>query len=163
MKESFNFTVGYYFPVRYIWMVAAALASIAFLAVGSYVISAIIFIIGIASATTRYGIEINLTSHQYQEYLWVLGFRQGDWVKFGSIQYLFIKDFKFKQTFNSRVNSSSYSYEEYRGYIKFSEQDKVHILSKDDYNLLVKELTDLANRFQVGLVDYSFGQRLVLK
>lgn len=118
--------------------------------------------IGVVTSTTHYGVEINLKSKQYREYIWILGFRKGEEISFDSIQYLFIKDFRISETFNSRVNSSTIVRNEFRGFVKFSEESKIHIVTKDDYEKMVIQLKKLAKQFDVGLVDYTFGNRIQL-
>jgi hypothetical protein len=137
-------------------------AAVAFFVAHFYWLGLIALVIGAVALTTRYGVEIDFNSKEYQEYFWILGLRQGKRFPFESIQYLFIKDFRMSETFNSRVNSSTIIRDEFRGYVKFSEESKIHILTKDDYNQLVSLLKDLAKQFQVGLVDYTFGHRVQL-
>ena len=162
MKNSFNFITQYYFPSRFIWALVSGLAAVAFFAVQYYLVSVTSLLLGVIALTTRYGVEINFSAKQYLEYTWMLGFKAGVRINFESVRYLFIKDFKISQTFNSRVNSATITHEEYRGYVKFNEREKVHIMSKKDYHLLVNELKELARKFNVGLVDYSFGHLVKL-
>src|SRR5688572_20398802 len=126
MRGRINFTTDYYFPARFIWGVVLVLTAVALVAAVYYVFAGIVLLGSVLAMTTHYGVEINFVSRQYQEYTWVLGFRIGERFTFDSIQYLFIKDFKITRTFNSRVNSATITSNEYRGYVKFNDSEKVH-------------------------------------
>lgn len=162
MKDRLNFTTDYYFPGRFTWGAVLVLAAVAFVAADYYIIAGISLLGGVLAITTRYGVEVDFSARQYQEYTWVLGLKIGQRISFDGIKYLFIKDFKITQTFNSRVNSATITKDEYRGYVKFNDQERVHIVSHEDYDLLVAELKVLARQFNVGLIDYSFGHHTKL-
>jgi hypothetical protein len=159
MKDRINFTTEYYFPARFIWGVVAGISAVALFAAHYYVISALALLGVVVVLTTRYGVEINFVSKQYREYTWVLGAKLGDQINFDSIRYLFIKDFKVSQTLNSKVNSSTFVSDEFRGLIKFDNEDKVHIITREYHETIVKDLKQIAAELNVGLVDYSFGQQ----
>src|SRR6185436_8021337 len=125
MKDRINFTPDYYFPGRFIWVAVLVVTAVAFVAVSYYTLACIALLGGLLALTTRYGVEIDFSSKLYQDYTWVMGFKIGQQMKFDSIQYLFIKDFKITQTFNSRVNSATITTHEYRGYVKFNDREKV--------------------------------------
>lgn len=157
--NQLNFTTQYYFPGRFVWIIASPLAAIAFLGGHLYWLCALAILIGFIAITTRYGVIVDLNSKKYQDYIWVCGFKIGPWVSFSKIQYVFIKDYKIQQRFNSRVNSATFSHNEFRGFIKFSEQEKIHIITRKNYEALAGELKTLAQKLNVGLIDYSFGNR----
>ena len=162
MKGKIKFNTQYYFPNRIVWGGGSFGFALGLFAAGyvwGSVVGGIIFLLSIS---TRYGVEIDFDKKKFQEFIWILGYQHGERVPFDAIQYLFLKDFRIAQTFNSRVNSATVIEDEFRGYVKFSEENKVHILTMDDYDKLVGKLKPLAAKFKVGLMDYTFGHRIQL-
>jgi hypothetical protein len=163
MKATLNFIVQYYFPSRFIWGGVALAAVVAFMATYFYLLGIMALIGGVLVFTTHYGLEIDLTTRQYQEYTCVLGFRIGEKIKYDSIRYLFIKDVKLSQTFNSRfLNSSTITFKEYRGYIKFSNEEKLHCLTNKNFDALVIDLKERAKQMNIALFDYTSGHPVQL-
>lgn len=107
----------------------------------------------------KYGVEINLASKKYKEYVWLLGIKQGQYIPFQSIQYFFIKDFKVSQRVNSRIKSATFIEEEFRGFVKFDDDEKIHLLTKKNKEALIQKLKSIAQDLQVGLIDYSYGKK----
>jgi hypothetical protein len=159
MRGRVTFTTAYYFPGRFLWAVVAGISAVALFAAYYYVFSALALFGAVVVLTTRYGVEINFVRQQYQEYTWVLGARLGHQIHFDSIRYLFIKDFKVSQTVNSRLNSSTFTSEEFRGFIKFDNEEKIHIITRSNHEAMVNDLKQVAAKWSIGLVDYSFGQQ----
>lgn len=159
MRDRVNFTTEYYFPARAIWGIVAGIAAVSFFATHYLLVSALSGLAGVIFLTTRYGVEISFRDKRYQEYTWVLGLRLGERAHFDSIRYLFIKDFKVAQTVNSRVNSSTFTSDEFRGFVKFSNEEKIHLITRPDHEAVIKELKNLAAELNVSLVDYSYGQQ----
>jgi DNA repair protein RadC len=57
-----------------------------------------------------------------------------------------------------RVASSTIQKEVYDGYLKFSEQEKLHLLTLDNKENLIKKLRVISSQLKASLVDYSNGQ-----
>ena len=116
---------------------------------------AIPLLISVAIFTTHYRIRIDFESKEYFDYLWILGFKNGEKGKFKNIEYLFIKNNKVSQKMNSRASSTTIRTEVYDGYLKFSEEDKIHLITKSNKERLVKELTRIASMLNTRIVDYT--------
>jgi len=159
MKSSFDFAVQYYFPSRIIWTSAAVLFLAGGVVTKHFILAVIALIVGVLVFTTRYGVEINLAEQLYTEYVWVLGYRSGEKIKFENIEYLYINKLKVTQGMSSLLNSTTIDSEEYRGYIKFNEQEKIHFITKGNHQKLIIELKRIAQSMGVGLFDYSSGGR----
>jgi len=110
--------------------------------------SAIIF-------TTHYRLRIDLDSKEYFEYLWILGFKNGEKGKFENIEYLFIKKKKVSQKMNSRASSTIIRSEVYDGYLKFSEENKIHVSTQSTKEKLMNQLSPIASVLNVKIVDYT--------
>lgn len=57
-----------------------------------------------------------------------------------------------------RIASSTIQKEVYDGYLKFSEKDKIHLLTKDNKNDLIAKLKVMSAALKVKIVDYSAGE-----
>jgi hypothetical protein len=82
---------------------------------------------------------------------------------FDQIQYLFIKKTKVSQTLNSRASSNTIQKELYDGYLKFSEDDKLHVITLENKGALVKRLRPIAHLLSIKIVDYTAGNPIEIK
>lgn len=118
----------------------------------------IMLLLGFIVVTTHYRLSINFDKKIYHDYVWILGFKSGDKCNFENIEYLFIKKNRVRQTMNLRVASSTIRKEVYDGYLKFSEDNKLHLLTKDSKNDLIKKLRSISTTLKVKIIDYSEGE-----
>jgi len=120
------------------------------------IIGAILLTSGIIILSTHYRLQINYSARQYSEYVWLLGLKTGIERKpFTSPEYLFIKKIQVNQTLNSRANSTTIHKVQYDGFLKFSEDDKVHLMTYDDKKTLFKRLKQIASQLNLKVVDYA--------
>ena len=124
----------------------------------SQISSFILFFIGLVIFTTHYRLSIDLDNKTYHDYVWILGFRNGEKGKFSAIEYLFIKNSNVTQTMRLRVVSSTIRKEVFKGYIKFSEHDKIHLLTMDSKERLIKKMKAISARLKIRVIDYSDGE-----
>lgn len=117
----------------------------------------ILCFISLVILTTHYRLNIDLDNKTYHDYLWILGFRNGEKGKFNALEYLFIKMSNVTQTMRLRVVSSTIRKEVFDGYLKFSEHDKIHLLTMDSKESLIKKLKSISSRLKVRIIDYSEG------
>ena len=108
--------------------------------------------------TTHYRLSIDLDNKIYHDYLWILGLRNGEKGKFNALEYVFIKKSNVTQTMRLRVASSTIRKEVFDGYLKFSEHDKIHLLTMDSKEGLIKNLKSISARLKVRIIDYSEGE-----
>lgn len=121
------------------------------------VVGVIQLLISLIIFTTHYRLKIDFDNKVFHDYLWILGLKNGDKVKFETIEYLFIKKSKVSQTMSVRVASTTIRKEVYDGYLKFSEQEKIHLITKDSKKDLVKKLREISTSLKVKIIDYSEG------
>ncbi len=121
------------------------------------IIGLILCFSGLIFVTTHYRLAVDLGNKAYHDYIWFLGFRRGEKGKFKAIEYLFIKRSSVNQTMHLRVASSTIRKEVFDGYLKFSEQDKIHLLTMDSKERLIKKLKHISTLLKVSVVDYSEG------
>lgn len=120
------------------------------------VIGAVILIGGIIIVSTHYRMKIDYSNKRYSEYIWLLGLKTGiEQKSFISPEYLFIKKTQVSQTLNSRVSSTTIQKEQYDGFLKFSEDDKVHLMTYDNKKTILKKLREIASQLNLKVVDYA--------
>lgn len=160
MGGTTTFKVLPYVPNRFMWGFAISLISIYSVVELNYLLLGISIILILICLTTQYRVDVNLNEKWFKEYVWILGMKNGDVVKFSEIDYLFINKGKVSQTSGSRIQSTTVVKDEYRGFIKFDGNEKIHILTSSNHDELIKEMTGVAQSFQSRLFDNSGGQAI---
>ena len=157
--KNIDFKTSLYFPWTFIFFGALLSAGgIALVVSGSPVIGVVLILVGLTFLTTHYRFAINFEKKTYHDYVWILGLKNGEEVRFENIEYLFIKKSQVNQTMSMRVASSTIRKEVYDGYLKFSEKDKVHLLTKDNKEDLISKLRVMSSALKVKIIDYSAGE-----
>lgn len=105
--------------------------------------------------TTHYRLEIDLQRRVYRHYVWLLGMKRGNPESFEKIDYVFIKRNKVSQSMHSRVASSTVHSEVFEGFLRFSEKDKIHLITARKKESLVKKLKIIASQLNTQILDYS--------
>ena len=108
--------------------------------------------------TTHYRLSINLDTKTFHDYVWFLGFKNGEKGKFERIEYLFVKTNRVSQKMQLKAANSTIRKEVYDGYLKFSETEKIHLLTKDNKQDVVKKLREISAILNVKIIDYSKGE-----
>jgi hypothetical protein len=157
-----DFNVLPYVPNRFAWGFACGLIVFYGMMSFNYWIMGMGGLFMMLALTTRYGVAVHVGEKWFKEYVWVLGLKLGDRVKYTSIEYVFIGKGRVTQTTSSRVQSTTVTRDEYRGFIKFDTDEKIHILTQGNYEKLVKAMTKVAQTFQTRLIDHSSGQPVSL-
>ena len=161
-SESLHFVVLPYMPRRFAFTFFSFLVAFFGLMTATYWLIGIGFLISIICFTTFYKVEINTSEKWFKEYTWLLGFKFGERVSYKTLDYLFINVGRVTETTGSRIQSATVTRDEYRGFIKFDGQEKIHILTNDDYQKLAKKMTEVAKNFSTHLIDYSSGHQIQL-
>jgi hypothetical protein len=161
-SQSHHFDVLPYVPRRFVFGFFFLLIAFFGLVTATYWLIGVGFLISIICLTTFYKVEINTTEKWFKEYTWVLGLKPGERVKYQTLDYLFINVGKVSESMSSRVQTRTVTRDEYRGFIKFDDKEKIHILTNGDYQKLVKEMTEIAKKFNTHLIDYSSGHQIQL-
>jgi hypothetical protein len=157
-SHSYHFDVLPYVPRRFVFGSVFLFVGFLGLVTAVYWLIAIGFLLSILCLTTFYKVEVNTSEKWFKEYVWVLGIKSGERVKYGTIDYLFVNKGLITETTSSRIQSTTVTREEYRGFIKFDNNEKIHILTNTNRDRLVTEMTGAARNFQSRLFDYSSGQ-----
>ena len=123
----------------------------------SLVGGSILCLISLVFLTTHYRFSVDLDKKIYHDYLWFVGFRSGEKKKFDAVEYVFLKKSNVSQTMRMRVASSTIQKEVFDGYVKFSTDEKVHLLTLDSKTELMNRLKTIASQLRVKLIDYSEG------
>jgi hypothetical protein len=111
---------------------------------------------GITILTTHYRLFIDLKQKSYMEYVSLLGLKVGrDRGRFEHIEYIFIKKSRVSQVLNSRVQSTTIHKWQYDGYLKFSEQNKIHLITLENRVKLKAKLSVMATQLNTKVIDYS--------
>ena len=127
------------------------------------VLGLVIIVISIVLLTTHYRLEIYFQNMTFRDYVSFLGFlKSGEREHFETVGYLFIKTNRVSQTVNSRISSMTVEKMVYDGYLKFSDEQKIHIASRDDKGRLLKKLQPISNQLNIKIIDYTQGEPLVI-
>jgi hypothetical protein len=105
--------------------------------------------------TTHYGLEVNVSSKTFKQYVWIMGFKQYKSKAYDLIEYAFVQSGKVRQNLESVAGFNSISISVYNGYIKFSEEDKIHIIQAKDKETVIKRLQVLATDLNFEIVDFT--------
>jgi len=158
MAHKLNYTVLPYVPNRFVWSFGFSLVTFYALMVLNFWMLAISVIVILLCLTTQYKVDVNPHEKWFKEYVWILGFKSGEAVKYSNIDYLFINRAKVTQTTSSQVQTTTVTKAEYRGFIKFNGNEKIHILTNSNQEKLMREMSEAAQSLQTRLFDYSSGQ-----
>lgn len=123
-----------------------------------------LLVTGAAIVTTHFRLAINHNQKIYTEYISLFGMKVSKEVsRFEVIEYIFIKKSRVSQNLNSRASSTTIRKDQFDGYLKFSEDDKVHLFSFEDKSVLLKRLRPIARIINVRMIDYSVEHPVEIK
>ncbi len=156
--NSIDFKTSAYFTGPVFFLGIVLLVATPLVMINNLTAGLIIGIIGFIILTTHYRLKIDTDQKVYQDYVWILGLKKTDsTVRFDNIEYFFIKKNKVSQTMNYEVLSSTIKNEVFDGYLKFSDEDKVHIATEGKKENLIKKLKPLSIKLDLKIIDYSEG------
>jgi hypothetical protein len=151
-----DFKTSAYFPGALIFSGAVLLLFGVMAFFANIIAGSVMCLIGLLMITTHYRLRIDLQRKVYQDYLWIFGLKKvGETGRFNNIEYLFIRKNKVSQTMSLRVASSTIRKEVFDGYLKFSENVKIHVVTKDNKDHLIKKLSGISALLNVKILDYS--------
>ncbi len=153
-----DFRISRFFSGRIIFLGVVLLFVGMLVVLKSIILGVIIFLVSALIFSTHYRLKIDYNKKEFFDYVWVLGFKNGDRGKFEKIEYLFIKKSRVSQKMNHLVGSATIQKEIYDGYLKISDQEKIHLITKDNKKNLIEKLSVISTRLKVSLVDYSDGE-----
>jgi len=161
-NKKFDFRTSSYFPMGVnLFGILIGLTGLALIFSPNPIAGIVCITASIIILTTSYRIEINFEKKLYKDYVWFLGIKNGKAERFENIEYLYIKQSKSSQRMNSLITSKTFTKDTFDGYLKFSEEEKIHLLTKENKASLIKKLTPIADALGVKIVDYSAGNPVV--
>jgi hypothetical protein len=153
--KSISVNTGEYFP-WHVKLVAGFIALAGITQVQSNLILGSVLILGgIIIFTTRYYFQIDMQNKRYRDGVSVMGLKLGDKKSFDAIEYLFIKSNKVSRTYNSRVTTKTIAGIEFDGYIKFSEDEKIHLFRNKERQIVLDKLLHLSRLTETSVMDYT--------
>lgn len=121
-----------------------------------FIVGAVILSAGVVMLTTHVRLTVDLKQKKYTEYISLVGLKLDKEIhSFEQLEYVFIKKKRVSQTLHSRVSSNTIQKDQFDGYLKFSENDKVHLMTFDSRENLVKRLRPIATSLNTRIIDYS--------
>jgi hypothetical protein len=118
----------------------------------------ILLLLSLIIFTTHYRLSIDFDTKTFHDYVWFLGFKNGEKGKFEQVEYVFVKKSAISQKMQLKAANSTIRKEVYDGYLKFSEEEKIHLLTKDNKQDVVKKLREISTMLNVKIIDYSRGE-----
>lgn len=112
-------------------------------------------LIGLFLVSLNYGIQIDTEKKQYLDYLFILGYKKGTWRRYKKVEYFYITSGMVTTTMQLRAASSELAHMEYNGYIKFSEEDKVHLVSSKRKRKVIIFVEKMARDLGAKIKDLS--------
>ncbi|HEY9049244.1 MAG TPA: hypothetical protein VIN08_25255 [Ohtaekwangia sp.] len=155
--KSIDFKTSAYFSGTVVILGVGVLISGLLVMMANVVIGTILAVVSLLIFTTHYRLGIDFDKKEYHDYTWILGLKSGDKGSFERIEYIFIKKNKVSQTLNRYTGSSTIRSDVYDGFLKFSEEDKIHLMTRNSKEKLIAKLRPIAAQLQVSIIDYSEG------
>jgi hypothetical protein len=112
--------------------------------------------------TTHYRLKVDLNKKEYRDYLWILGLKDGKQYSFDTLEYFFIKKNTVSQTMGLKAANTTVVKEVYDSYLKFSDEEKLHILSSGSKENIIKKLMPVSNSLNIKILDYTDGEAKVI-
>ena len=105
--------------------------------------------------TTHQGLEVNVSAKTFKQYFWILGYQRAHLQTYDLIEYAFIQSGKVRQRMESVPGFNSITFPVYNGYIKFSEEAKIHIIQAKDKAVVMNRLQVLATDLNLEIIDFT--------
>lgn len=131
------------------------LAGLGLFTAGKYLHSLIFLFLGMFIFITKYGIDIDLHTKTYLDYLSIFGYKKGTVGKFESIKSVFLNSGNKTTRMQLRAARNTITQVVYSGYIKFSEEEKIHLMDSEKKEEIEKLLNQMSNDLSVEYFDYS--------
>ena len=153
--KKVDFKTAPYFSGIFIFL-GVFLLSVGLLLLSTKIIASfILFFFSLIILTSHYRLSINFDTKTFHDYVWFLGFKNGEKGKFERVEYLFVKKNTVSQKMQLKAANSTIRKEVYDGYLKFSDAEKIHILTKDNKKDVLAKLQEISGKLNTKIVDYS--------
>jgi hypothetical protein len=155
--QKIDFKTTNYFPGTFIFL-GVLLVICGLVAVTKILLlGLLLFAIAVFLLTTTYRLTIDMDQQRYHDYLWMLGYKKGEWISFERIDYFFIKRRNASQTMHMKSITNTVHKPVYDGYLKFSDDHKVFIATYEHKDELMAKLKPMAEKLEVKIVDHDTG------
>jgi hypothetical protein len=114
-----------------------------------------LFLIGFILVSTQSRLEINFDKKYYREYVWTLGLRWGEKIKFDQLQYLYLTKSKKSVVYGQTYKNHYVTGAHFNGYLKFSENEKILVVDGSSRDSVLKRLNQINSKLGLELKDYS--------
>ncbi|MBF8964249.1 hypothetical protein I0P70_13420 [Pontibacter sp. FD36] len=104
---------------------------------------------------THYRTEFDLAQMTYREGVRFAGITFGKMLPLAGIDFLFLKRNNYKQVSESRASMSTFQFVKYDGYIKLSDNLKLHLLQRKSKEQAMQEMQHIAQDLRVELRDLT--------
>jgi hypothetical protein len=123
----------------------------------NFIAAIVLVIISLLIITGTSGFQIDHTLKKYREFNAFLFVRFGSWQSYQAVDTIFINSGKSTQRVYSAHTTQSISFvdREFNGYLKFSDGEKVCVLTTKNKKKLSKKLDTLARYLGVEVADYT--------
>lgn len=127
------------------------------IALGSENIFAVLPVLffGFVIFTIRKRVLLEGNARYYQLYTSILGFKTGKKKYFDTVEYLYITRRKMGQNMSFVSVQNLATFKEYLGSIRFSENEKIILLVRENRESIYKGLENLSDVFQTKIIDYT--------
>ena len=150
-------TSGYFSGTMIFLGVVLIFAGLLLLAANDFV-GLVLLILSVPILTTHYRLRIDFDNKSFHDYIWILGIKLGEKGKFETVEYLFIKMSKVSQTMYLESLSTTIRKDVFNGYLKFSADNKIHLMTLDSKDELIQKLRVIAEKLKARIIDYSDGE-----
>lgn len=110
----------------------------------SYVLQVFIFLLSCSAVTARNFLEVNVTEKYYRDYLWIMGFKFGEAIKFNSIEKLFVNKVNLVANVTAYAPTvlpvTEFRDSVYKCFLKFDDGAKILLDSDKDKDVLIERL-----------------------
>lgn len=156
-KNVIDINFGRQFPWQF-QFVGGILLFVAVLQVSDRVglsIFLLVFSVFIFSASE--GTEINREKKIFREYKSFFFLKTGSWSSYDRIEKIFVNSFKSsQQMFTAHTTKSSiFTNDEFNGFLKFDDGEKIQLLRKKDKASLLQSLKNISTFLEVPLEDIT--------
>jgi hypothetical protein len=103
----------------------------------------------------QYFIAIDKKRKQYFDGTSIFGIKSGSWTTYSELDLLYFHDKNYSQKVNSIGTSSINRTTRYEGYLTFTEDEKLHLISEADKNKAIKRMTAIAEALELRLYDHD--------
>jgi hypothetical protein len=111
--------------------------------------------IGLALVTTQSRLEINPEQKYYREYVWILGSKWGEKIKYNEVQNFFLKETRKKQVYAQTYKNHYASGQHFNGYLKFSENQKILIGDSSSKDWVLNRIKKMNSNLGVEIRDLT--------